>query len=1240
MDSINLGAFLRAQQSESEASDYTNSHDSTLLSPSSLHEVPLSAAGNQIDDISAHGKRSVRGKGYHTANGVNRLVETQKMRVQHPLDGHSDPTNDTLSLRSYWIALFTPQVYMAIFYAMRITFLVALPLGIIARHPAVQNTFPAHVVLPLWGIVDSRYAFGEQVAFNICTLQCSVLMMVWGVLNNAWNLHDHPTGWWCAVIFGAFCMSLLGDVRSRRMLVLTSVLVLQMESLPGGTELMFPVKVCRDVIMATAFAFFQCLFPIKSIAKDCDEVMAGGWKHIGRIARNSVTACWSNDPIECAIALGRLSTEPIQSLLNNLPEKLFFVTYEIWESTLRLELRRERVALLELCIPRLHTMTGAARAMVLKRTHRAQPKHSPSRHVDGHGARDGARMDVQIHEPYGVLGNANDCGDRLGMQQRQYREAEKDAFLKNMIRKDQADGGEGMLQSGLPEGNADMRVMRFQRLQWHRTSEILWEPVKNFLDALDAVLEGLGNHLNPHETAEKVPFAGLREAATDLQSKLDEVHFEALIKSETPVDPFLYNNIFAFHLSLIVLAERLLEYGGRMQNFDRRLYTSQLQRAWQFFFYDYWRDFWAELPKRVTLATPRDVRIFKDAIKMSCAYGVGAMFTAYIDPENVYYFGMAILMGVGWPTAGDTMEASVYRVTGMVCACSIAYVSIWHTPNLTAELAIALIAVFIALCFRDRPPYAHTAHYCSMLIVTALSSASNKLILLSRIVGNCFTVMSYYAIVVFIFPIDVLRVTYNAQVKAITLVVDRFSRLVDVIKQPFSPEDPAQYAMMREEVMSIRASRTPMWVALNSVGTWLPKAAADPAPLGNPYPLQAMRDMYSSLRRLGSATDIICTSLCTLLSDSTPRQRPDVEHILEAVAPVMQQVDEASRVLFQDFLDALSRPHEWSPSLTTYHFSRFLLLSHDLHHACWTAHRRNVKALRASFRTKVMNRTFEAAAKTNILDPLALERARSLSFVMQPSNTYLSMSLAQIGELEADGHAPHNMGASAAWSPSTNSSYGTGVTSAPSQDGDASDPVDVPTPGSTCVMQQSSILRNVSTATWAPPPATHGEDDTPAVTSGSILRTIAESMVLVRSAERFHSHMGLRGIPERRANGSWSTVPPPGSDTPLTDDSHSYSSEDVDSATEQYLRAKEQAEFEKALDPFERQAQEVERRAFIARRSLEYDQAEGCTLSHDVNMLLTILVGTDMFFAEAERLLKTMYAINEYTRSRVPPPKR
>ncbi|CAD2215084.1 hypothetical protein AGDE_09113 [Angomonas deanei] len=460
------------------------------------------------------------------------------------------------------------------------------------------------------------------------------------------------------------------------------------------------------------------------------------------------------------------------------------------------------------------------------------------------------------------------------------------------------------------------------------------------------------------------------------------------------------------------MADRVIAYGERMRNFDRSKYKSQWRRIWEFCFYDHWSRFWEDLPKRLTLATPRDVRIVKDAIKMACAYGVGVMFTQYMDPEHAYYFGMAILMGVGWPTAGDTMVASVYRITGMVCASAIAYVAVWHTNNLSGELAIALAGVFISLLFRDVMPYAHTAQYCSMLIITSLNSAGTKLVLLSRIVSNAFTVMAYYVICVFMFPIDVLKVTYSYQMKSCLFITGQFTQLVRIMNVPLNCADPERREALMAELRVLDRSRREGFQIIATFGMWMHKAIMEPTARGLPYPLQEMKSVYSSLRRLSSATDMMFVALFQLY---TPRANPVDESIatqIRLITPVMRKIDVKMRVVMQDFIDAMATPLQWTPEGATRHFSDFLALSKDLHDVFNTQSRRSIEALREEFRNSVMNRTFARAAQSNIIptppitgNNFAVPFSQNNSFFPPGRNTSFIPANTSFAKVSTDGVA-------------------------------------------------------------------------------------------------------------------------------------------------------------------------------------------------------------------------------------------
>ncbi|CAD2215083.1 hypothetical protein AGDE_12599 [Angomonas deanei] len=254
---------------------------------------------------------------------------------------------DTTPLKAYITSLFYPEVYMKVFYAARLTFMVALPLSLLARIPRMMKIFPFHVVIPLFGIVDSRYRTGEQIAGCIMSCQAALFFLVYGTLLNVWNTLDHPSAWWCSVIFGVFVVSLFGDVRSKRYLCLFTALIVGMQHSPGGTRIINPALCARDVVMASGFALLQVFVPPRTNAREADDIMRGVWQHIIRIMKSATVACWSEDPIECTLALSNMATEPIQNALAEMPMKLNFVMYEPWVTTLQLQLRRERVELLQ-----------------------------------------------------------------------------------------------------------------------------------------------------------------------------------------------------------------------------------------------------------------------------------------------------------------------------------------------------------------------------------------------------------------------------------------------------------------------------------------------------------------------------------------------------------------------------------------------------------------------------------------------------------------------------------------------------------------------------------------------------------------------------------------------------------------------------------------------------------------------------------------------------------------------------
>lgn len=105
-------------------------------------------------------------------------------------------------------------------------------------------------------------------------------------------------------------------------------------------------------------------------------MLAAGWRDIGKIIRAAATAVWSEDPVESSLAMARLSM---------LPPKLFVIMYEPWESTLWLELTRERLEVMKVCATRLHLLTGTMRAIVARRVFAPSAEKGTGKVGDGKG---------------------------------------------------------------------------------------------------------------------------------------------------------------------------------------------------------------------------------------------------------------------------------------------------------------------------------------------------------------------------------------------------------------------------------------------------------------------------------------------------------------------------------------------------------------------------------------------------------------------------------------------------------------------------------------------------------------------------------------------------------------------------------------------------------------------------------------------------------------------------------------
>ncbi|KAF8300667.1 hypothetical protein TcYC6_0058880 [Trypanosoma cruzi] len=794
-------------------------------------------------------------------NLMKQLMEKDAEEIMPPkLNIWGNIHDDSVSFESYWCTLLSQKFRHPAYVAFRTSLFSALPLMYIGdRYPDI---FPMHTLLALFGVAYSKDTVGEQICM-ICTMIPVLLwMMLWGSLMHLFNLLAHQTAWWCAVFFGAFGIGLVGDVRGRKLAILMTLIVMEVErsQLMVGKGALLPLLVGRDAFLALGFACFQSFIPPFTMCKRVDEAMAGAWVYIGEVVHNSVKACWSENPIDAAVALSKTSSEPLQKIFTTVPFELSFVHYEPWESPLRLQLRSERIKVIGGIMPMLHALVGVVRAL-----HAAQRSRSP---LDN---------DQSAVSP-----------------------------------------GVGVIRGRLEEA------------------------LEPYLQALKVTLKQLGCVLNPREVVATVPFDDLQSATSSLQSTIDKIHYDMMKGRFGNVDPVWYMQIVFSHLMMVLIGEELLRYAEIMRNFDCSRYTSTSRRILDFFFLEHWRDFWAELPKRLTLATPNDVRLAKDAFKLACGYTLACVYTLCIDFDSVYYFGMTILMGVGLQATGDSLVAGLQRVAGLAFAAALAYVIRRHHKSDLEAYPIALVLIAVALFTSSFPAYFNCSFYCALLIPSMMHMVATPLMMFSRVVSSSLTVMTYYAIVVFVFPVDTIRVLHNSEVWVMDGISKYLSSLIRLLQAPVDDREPD----VMQEIHALKACSTGLWRAVRQLPPKIKTASLEPTIRGKPYPVHEQDEFHPVLRRLLSSLDIMLLGLTILHRARLGPVADELVEMLTSSRQLLKNINLYSVYAMQDFVDAVQRPKTWSCAKTVDHFSTLLRLNAEIKKMFSMAHGKMLSAIR------------------------------------------------------------------------------------------------------------------------------------------------------------------------------------------------------------------------------------------------------------------------------------------------------
>jgi hypothetical protein len=477
---------------------------------------------------------------------------------------------------------------------------------------------------------------------------------------------------------------------------------------------------------------------------------------------------------------------------------------------------------------------------------------------------------------------------------------------------------------------------REAQVQWKK---ILREPVDEFIAALQAVLDELGESLVPAETLRRVPFEQLQQKKDALLRAMQQCRrYVATMQPESTDAPAFYSFLY-FHLLLALQADELHTFAEQLAAFDPKKYKSTWRRFLEFFFLDFWNDVRYKLLSRLTLRTKADMQNFKDGIKLACAYLVAAAFTMKLnsdDANDTYFFGMSIILGMGLPTAAESIEVGVQRITGMAYALVIGYIAKWKTHSLVQEIAVVVCGSFIALCFRDNVRYMHVAWYASFIAPAAYGIAHDRIMMISRIVDNCFAVMAYVIICTMMFPINPYRVLWNKRSLAEKKMADAVTILATV---DGAGESPDLQDVMRTRLVIVGDLLRSINDLVNQSQQWVTICAKEPALIGNPFPTEQVQHMQLLLQHICAGLEIWHFGMQLLHRPRSTPLHPIMLKMLRTMRPLLADLEVASRVVFQDLIDAVNMPLDWTVEKSVKRFSDFVLIKGRMDAAFYELHK-------------------------------------------------------------------------------------------------------------------------------------------------------------------------------------------------------------------------------------------------------------------------------------------------------------
>lgn len=742
-------------------------------------------------------------------------------------------SDDSYGLSDVRTALKAPLLHDSLLFGFRVMVFAVFPAFILVEHPGTESYFMVGLLIPTMAAALSMPNIGAQLKACFMLCQAALFLAAFGSFVEYTNMVNHPVPWWLCMFLVCFLVNLCGDLPSKRLIMVFSVMIMEIQDKIKPTlEDHFPLQFAKDFVLSGWFALVAAILPYPIFAcKLADEQMNSLHALYAAALGNAVKGFWAPVLLDAEVAVSLIPFTKIRTTGDSLGELMGLASYEPVEDGLKNIYRGKRLQVLTRIRWYLYSLSA------------------------------GSTLNNEVRKLY-------------------FGEVHSPELQKT--------------------------VDTIQKIALKTSGEAI------------SVILALGKAITPEEIL-KIDFGSLDELAQELEDTVNNERDRTLLAqkfSRREANHLL--RLFAYHSGLCKLCREVIEIESWAMKDDRSKYPSFIKRAIEFTFGDYWRNFWIELPRRICLSTPRDVRLVKDSVRYALGLVVVVAFTRTVtsgeEGKYSYYFGMAILARIAQQTASETVQIGLMRICGLAFGSSFGYIISVITPDLWYEGLLLIGLGFLGASLSRHPVYTNVGQYAVITTVAGLFQArTSPLYLLSRISANVVAFALYLVICVIIFPVDPAVMTFNYQSQILKEVSDMTQCLVTLGCCPITTrgEEGAQLIKKADAIMA------KLRVDLVQALSWSTKAGAEPIIRGDNFPSEAFSILFLRLAEMASLQEAILESMRDLHKTRSKPVSPIVFAIFELIRPFLIDIGKIIQRYCQLLIDSCDMPRDWSLEKTS-----------------------------------------------------------------------------------------------------------------------------------------------------------------------------------------------------------------------------------------------------------------------------------------------------------------------------------